>query len=188
MLDVSKVSVRCFLSPLMFSHTTFARISILIYCCEEMLISLSCSSQSFGNHQDKPPGLDRLQSYGITLPEVLNSTWNNFKRLSNSNAPPLLGAQFRFGFDMELNEGYSALALPVCRSNHLKMTSDYKHGHEFPFTCGDWRSNESSGFFDAIGYGPTSDDFLTGKNYETMQLRMVDVSYHRPSLHLYTRV
>jgi hypothetical protein len=74
--------------------------------------------------------------------------------------------------DNHVKDRYTALMLPTCISERTSITKFDDHlvsgatswgaNQRLPCSCGDWRSNEASGFIYAFFYAPEKRDYKTG--------------------------
>jgi hypothetical protein len=125
------------------------------------------------SHVDALYGQSALSKYELTIEAVMNSSYENYRKTHNDR---LLTSEGLVGSLVDrFYEGGRAVALPTCASGQVIMGDYKKKGwvrgvarkfipddKYFPCTCGDWRSNETALFMDAVGMGIGSSDYRAG--------------------------
>jgi hypothetical protein len=143
------------------------------------------TSQDLENHETEFLGFENLEKYGFNITQVLQSTYDHYWQYGNSPPAPKIGTDIAFTSDM------SGLFLPTCVSKRVNLTDfdgkmegylDRKRQQQFPCTCGDWRSNETTAFMRKIYMGYDQSDMITGKARETFATICPQVRYH-PKYH-----
>lgn len=103
------------------------------------------------NHETMMFGMNDLKGYDLSSTGIIDSSLYAYKKYHN--------AMDFTKFNPFLSSGQieqSSVALPVCHSQSNVITDftkneDWKKYHRYyPFSCGDWRSNETRVFSDLI--------------------------------------
>lgn len=112
-------------------------------------------------HEREMIGIDNFEKFHFNkfkfkLPELLQEAWESYKRCGNKcqrtqwqNLP----------FSADLAPG--GFSLPTCVSDYITLDDFFKHEGKpnnlhswgFPSVCGNFRSNETRGFMDALNAG-----------------------------------
>lgn len=114
------------------------------------------------DHQHERPmsGLDALETFWnnefkFTIEEFMGEAHANYEACRN-NCPQTNLDSLAFDGNYAEARGFT---LPVCQNDHNTLSDFLKKGpkrHHFPAICGDFRSNETEGFMNAVNMGPDS--------------------------------
>ncbi|PMD34466.1 hypothetical protein L207DRAFT_517601 [Hyaloscypha variabilis F] len=139
------------------------------YCPEETS-HRGCQVQCFTlqphkNHADFLKGLDDVDKWNIDRKYALKAMYGNFLRRGNNFTGSPEGTAINIlSLDNHVKDKDTALILPTYIPERTSITKFDDHlisgatswgaNLRFPCSCGDCRSNETSGFMYAFGYAP----------------------------------
>jgi hypothetical protein len=141
-------------------------------------------------------GRDQLELWGVDFDDVLIKSYDKYRKIDTERLPTDKG----FIESVELKE--SIFELPTCASSQISLRDEGTKGQKpknpdeskkpgkrinqhFPCTCGNWRSDETRIFLEALGLGRFQPDYKSGAVKELFTKDCPGVSYSACRLRAY---
>lgn len=136
----------------------FAKERMCPFDALDTLCQVNCYTMIHSRNHEKPLiGLGNLEKHGFTIEEVKDDSWEQYKKLSNTQRKPQLDLES--GDEFQFNMGKSALTLSVSVSKANVISDKPLKSKNFPCFSGDWRGLETEEFMNRLSMGAGSQDW-----------------------------